>query len=112
MKKSAQEIAEKIKKLVDQLVEISTDKTQGGKPSIQAKPKAKKGAAGGLEILIGEGFFNSPKDLPAAILRLQEIGRYYSRPTVSMNLLNLTKRRTLNRMKDKETKKWKYVIRR
>ncbi len=45
MKKSAQEIAEQIKQLVDQLVEISTDKTQGGKPSIQAKPKAKKGAA-------------------------------------------------------------------
>ena len=112
MKKEALKIAEQIKQLVDQLVEISTAKTQGGKPSIQAKPKAKKGAAGGLEMLIEEGFFNSPKDFPAVIVRLQEIGRYYSKPTVAMNLLNLTKRRTLHRMKDNETKKWKYVIRR
>ncbi|GAG80702.1 unnamed protein product, partial [marine sediment metagenome] len=38
-------------------------------------------------------------------------GHYHKRTAVAMNLLNLTKRRILNRFKNKETKNWEYVIR-
>ncbi len=111
----AQEIAEQVKELVDQLVEMS-----GEKPLIKKTPKRMKtskktvlkGASGALQMLIGEGYFDKPKDLSSVVERMKEIGRYYPRSTISMNLLNLTKRRTLNRLKEKNTKNWEYVIRR
>lgn len=111
MKKTAQEIAKEIKKLVDQLASISSAENSAGKPSVKVKPKAKKGASGALSILIEEEFFDTPKNLSAIMGRLKEIGRYYPKTTVSMNLLNLTRRRTFTRMQDNKTKKWLYVLR-
>ncbi|MCJ7786632.1 hypothetical protein MUP06_00215 [Patescibacteria group bacterium] len=107
MKKEAQKIADQIKQLVDQLAAMATAKSSVGKPLA----KAKKGASGSLSMLIEEGFFDSPKDLPTIMSRLEEIGHWYPKPTVSMNLLNLTKRRTFNRLKDTKNKNWKYVLR-
>jgi len=112
VKKDAQKIAEEIKQLVDQLTEMSINEPSAGKVSGQVKSKHKRGASGALSILIEEGFFNSPKDLSAIMSRLQEIGHWHKKPNVSMNLLNLTKRRTFNRIKDTKTKKWQYVLRR
>lgn len=112
MKKRAQEIAEQIKKLVDQLAAVATGKSSVGKPLVKATTKAKKGASGALSILMEEGFFDTPKSLSEIISKLEEIGHWHKKPAIAMNLLNLTKRRTLNRIKDNETKKWKYVIRR
>lgn len=113
MKKKAQEIAEQIKDLVDQLVALSVEQTPDKKPSKGVKPaKSTKGASGALLILMEEGFFNKPRDLPAVMSRLEEIGRYYPKTTVSMNLLNLTKRRTFSRIKNNKTKKWQYTLRR
>ena len=111
MKKTAQEIAKEIKELVDQLASISSAGTSAGKASVKVKPKAKKGASGALSILIEEEFFDTPKNLSAIMGRLKEIGRYYPKPTVSMNLLNLTRRRMLTRIPDSKTKKWLYVLR-
>lgn len=111
MKKTAKEIAKEIKELVDQLAAISSAGTSAEKHSVKLKPKDKKGASGALSMLIEEEFFDTPKNLSAIMNRLKEIGRYYPRPTVSMNLLNLTRRRTLNRMPDSKTKKWIYVLR-
>ena len=113
MKKEAQKIAEQIKDLVDQLVVLCGEQPSGKKPSKRVKPpKRTKGASGALSILIEEGFFNKPTDLPAVMSRLEEIGRYYPKTSVSMNLLNLTKRRTFSRIKNNKTKKWQYVLRR
>ena len=114
MKKRAQEIAEQIRVLVDQLVLMSGSRPSAEKPSKQTKsPRTKKGASGALSILIEEGFLDSPRDISVVMSKLQEMGRYYSKPLVSMNLLNLTKppRRILTRFKDSKTKKWQYVIR-
>jgi len=111
MKRDAQKIADEIKKLVDQLVAMSGDNSKGKIPQ-QSKPaNVPKGASGAITTLIEEGFFDTPKDLSSIMEKLAEIGRYYPRPTVSMNLLNLTKRRILHRLKDKETENWKYVLR-
>ncbi len=113
MKKEAQEIAEQIKGLVDQLVFLSSDKPSGKKPSKKVKlSKSTKGCSGALSILIEERFFDKPKDLTETMNRLEEIGRYYPKTSVSMNLLNLTKRRTFSRIKNNKTKKWQYVLRR
>ena len=112
MKKGAQEIAQQIKQLVDQLAALSGVKPSAVKPSTQVRPQAPKGCSGGISTLIEEEFFDSPKDLGAVMGKLKEIGHHYSGSTVSMNLLNLTKRRTFTRTKDSKTKKWQYVLRR
>ena|SRR3989304_7180091 len=112
MTKEIQKIAYQIKQLVDQLAVMATAKSSNSHPLAKTAPKPKKGAAGAVSMLIEEGFFNSPKDLSTIMSRLEEIGHWHSKPTVSMNLLNLAKRRIFNRFKDKETKQWKYVLRR
>jgi hypothetical protein len=111
MKKDAHIIADKIKTLVDQLAALSGGQSRG-RLLQQPKPTSvAKGASGALSALMEEGFFDTPKGLSSIFEKLQEIGRYYPRTTVSMNLLNLTKRRVLNRLKDKETRNWQYVLR-
>jgi hypothetical protein len=113
MAKRAEELVAQIKKLVDELDALSHKRV----PLIehganQKNTSSKKGAAGAISMLIEEGFFNSPKDLQAVLERLKEIGRYYTKGLVSMNLLNLTRRRVMNRIKEGDNKNWKYVIRR
>jgi hypothetical protein len=113
MQKSPQQIAEEIKHLVDQLVASTQPAPTHRKEANQiSSVKNTKGAVGALSMLIGEGFFDSPKDLSTVMGKLQEIGRHYPQPSVSMNLLNLTRRRTLTRIMDSKTKAWQYVIRR
>ena len=73
--------------------------------------KDKKGAMGAIQLLIEEGFLDTPKDITAILNKLKEIGHYHQRASVEMNLFNLNKRRELNRFKGQKTKKWEYVIR-
>lgn len=109
----ADELVAQIKKMVDELAALShkhaptTENSENPK-----KSHGKKGAAGAISMLIEEGFFNSPKDLQAILEKFKEIGRYYSKGLVCMNLLNLTRRRVMNRIKEADNKSWKYVIRR
>ena len=108
-----QSIAEQIKLLLDELVTMVEDKPTSKSTSKHqiVKVVAPKGASGALAMLMNEGFFDTPKDISTIMEKLKEIGRYYPQTSVSMNLLNLTKRRTFNRLKDKETKNWLYVLR-
>ncbi len=108
----SQKIVEQIKLLLNELIVLA-----GEKPNSKSNTKNKvasttrKGAAGALAMLIEEGFFDSPKKISVVMKKLKEIGRYYPQTTVAMNLLNLTKRRTFNRLEDKGTKNWLYVLR-
>lgn len=106
-KTRADELVTQINKLVDELATLSTITTSSHKQKI---PSGKDGAAGAISMLIDEGFFDSPKDLQSVLQKLKEIGRYYSRPLISMNLLNLTKRRVFNRLKEGK-QSWQYVLR-
>ena len=108
----AGELVAQIKKLVDELAALSHKHALLTEHSKNPqKSPSKKGAAGAISMLIEEGFFNSPKDLQAVLDKLKEIGRYYPKGLVSMNLLNLTRRRVMNRIKEGDNKNWKYVIR-
>ncbi len=112
MKKDVNKIASEIKELLDQLVTMVSSQKKGKKITKTVKVMTTpKGASGALSMLTQEGFFDTPKDISLVMERLKEIGRYYPRTTVSMNLLNLTKRRIFNRFENKETKNWEYVIR-
>ncbi len=73
------------------------------------KNSTKKGCVGALQSLIEEGFFSELKKLEEVLTKLEEEGEPYSRALVSMNLLNLVKRKVLRRIKRED--KWQYVIR-
>ncbi len=106
------QIIHQIRLLLNELEGIRVKQNEGNR-KIEKKTPAQplKGAIGAITILNDEGFFDSPKDIGAVIKRLEEIGRYYPTPSISMNLLNLTKRRVFNRIKGKDSKNWLYVIR-
>lgn len=108
----AQKIAEQIKLLLDELVVLAGEKPiKKSNNKSQIVNTTRKGAAGALTMLTDEGFFDSPKEISVVMEKLEEIGRYYPQTTIAMNLLNLTKRRKFNRLKDKGTKNWLYVLR-
>ncbi len=69
------------------------------------------GATGGIRWLVEEGKLDSPEQLSEIMEFLRQEGRHYSRPTISMGLLNLVRERVLTRFHDKGDKNWKYVIR-
>lgn len=107
-----QKIADQIKVLLDELVSMTGEKAvakSGAKRVVSTL--APKGASGALKILTDDGFFDTPQEISKIMEKLKEIGRYYPQTSVSMNLLNLKKRREFNRIKDKETKNWLYVLR-
>lgn len=113
MENKAQKIVEQIKLLLDELAVLAGDKAlvRFGSKIKMEKSATKKGASGALTMLTNEGFFDSPKEISTIMEKLKEIGRHYPQTTVAMNLLNLTKRRTFNRLKDKGSKNWLYVLR-
>lgn len=110
-----QKILLEIKSLLNELESLID-----GNPPVNKKKEVKKyssintpkGALGAINMLLEEGFFDSPKDIASVMKKLKEIGHYHNKAAVSMNLLNLTKRRILNRLKDKGMKSWGYVVRR
>lgn len=111
--KDSKTIINEIKSLLDEL-----DASFGAKPGhSQAADKVKsiasfpKGALGAIDMLIEEKFFDAPKGISTVIEKLKGMGHYHKSTAVAMNLLNLTRRRILNRFKNKETKNWEYVIR-
>ncbi len=112
MENNIQKIVDQIKNLVDDLammsggISIKKQKTQK-----RENISIPKGASGALTLLTEDGFFDTPRDIATIMEKLKEIGRYYPQTSISMNLLNLTKRRIFNRLKDKDTKNWLYLLR-
>jgi len=106
-------IINEIKGLLDELSSSFGVKPTYGQAISKAKASAPfpKGALGAINMLIEEKFFDTPKEISAITEKLKEMGHYHKSTAVAMNLLNLTKRRTLNRFKNKETKNWEYVVR-
>ncbi len=111
MKREVNEIVADIKMLLDELIDSREAKISPLNKLTKKKPVSIKGAIGAVKTLIDEGFFDTPKDLGKILERLKEIGHYHPRPAVSMNLLNLTKKRVLNRLKSSGSKNWQYVVR-
>lgn len=115
MKKDPQKISEQIIALVSELVELTGSRVAKNsvtrKNSSTTEKKNTFGATGGIRLLVGEDKLNSPKQLLEIMEFLRQDGRHYSRPTVSMGLLNLVRERVLTRFRDKGDKKWKYVVR-
>jgi len=114
MPRNPKTILSEIRGLIDELeMAMSGDapvhkKSNSKQSSFTSAPK---GALGAVNMLLEEGFFDTPKEIAPIMEKLKQIGHYHKRPAIAMNLLNLTKRRVLNRFKSKDTKNWEYVIR-
>jgi len=112
MSKDVNQLATQIKQLVDELVSLSGQSVSIKKSKIKKSSSAPpKGAAGALSLLKDEGYFDKPRELSAVVDKLKEMGFYHKLTTISMNLLNMTRKRELIRFKSKDTKNWEYVIR-
>lgn len=115
MKKDPKQLAENIIALVSELAELVGGKIETRPVRAPRSPRESRkdtsGATGGLRVLVDEGYFDSPRQLPEIIERLKQEGRHYSSAAISMGLLNLVKERALMRFREKNDKKWKYVIR-
>lgn len=115
MNKDPKQLVKNIIAQVLELAELTGTKIKIKSTENQYDTKETKkdtsGATGGLRVLVDEGYFNEPKQLPAIVERLKQDGRHYSNATISMGLLNLVKGRVLMRFRDKGDKKWKYIIR-
>ena len=116
MNKKQKGIVLKMRNLLDELEKASGIKQSDHKKTRlkQSVSIARKGVMGAILTLVEEGFFNKPQTKSKIMEKLKEIGHYDKPETVSMNLLNLTKKRKkLNRFKHKKYKnQWEYVIRR
>ncbi|MCK5122818.1 MAG: hypothetical protein KAQ87_01565 [Candidatus Pacebacteria bacterium] len=115
MKKNAKQLADSIITQTIELAKLAGVNIEIPKAKIQYNQKNSRkgtaGAAGGLRILVDEGYFNVHKQLSEIIEKLKQEGRPYSNATISMGLLNLVKERILMRFRDNGDKKWKYIIR-
>lgn len=111
-------IITEIETLLEELRD-STGNTTGGVPSstkkvAQRAPKASYvGVAGGIRLLIDEGFFNSPQGMPAVAEKLKKEGFNYRRQVISVALLRLVRSRALVRLPadNDSTEKWVYAVR-
>lgn len=107
-------IISEIRSLIDELEQVSGIVSTSKENPVRQRnfPKiVPKGALGAINMLMEEGFFDEPKEIGLIMEKLKEVGHYHQKPAVAMNLLNLTKRRVLNRFKSKKTKNWEYAIR-
>lgn len=115
MEKDPQKIEEQIIVLLTQLVELAGARVAKNssfrKNAATLEKKDTSGATGGIRLLVEENKLDSPRQLPEIMEYLRQDGRHYSRPTVSMGLLNLVRERVLTRFRDKGDKKWKYAVR-
>lgn len=113
MMRATNEIIANIRKLLEELEGMTDNNSSRSSKRSANKTSAviPKGALGAIQMITEEGFFDTPKEISAVLERLKEIGHYHKPTAIAMNLLNLTKRRTLNRFKNKENKNWEYVIR-
>ena len=104
-------IITEIKNLLDGLEKMLGGTAPTKTPQKYPTVKDKKGAMGVIHSLIEDGFFDSPQTITAIMNELKTIGHSsYKQEAIAMNLLNLTKQRTLKRTKDQGTKKWKYFV--
>lgn len=109
MARTPEKIVAEIVALANELAALKGSTHKAHKTVTRTTPL--KGVAGAQAALMEEGFFNKPKELQAVLNRLKEMGHYHAKSSVAMSLLNMTKRRVLNRFKNGETGNWEYVIR-
>jgi len=109
MKRNKEQI---IKEINDLLIELSSFDKEAD--VMEGKMKAGKknlvsGCIGVLQSLIDDGFFDELKKIENVLVKLEEEGEPYSRELVSMNLLNIVRKKTLRRIK--RDNKWHYIVR-
>lgn len=106
------EIKEEFKKIWDKIHDLEQKKKPDNiLEEKKEEKKAYKGLAGGIRMLIDEGFMDSPKLVKEIHEELKRQGFHYPQPSLSKLLsINFMKnKRILTRIS--EGKNWKYVIR-
>jgi hypothetical protein len=109
MKKTTNEIIAQIRVLLNKLEGVSAKVDSSTTEAVKVVAKKAAGCIGAIQGLIDEGLFESQKTVLQVVDKLNEEGQPYSKALVSMNLLNLVKRKVLRRIKQND--QWQYIIR-
>lgn len=109
MKRNKEQIIKEINILLEELASHKSGSNFLKDNVITKSKKATTGCVGALQSLIDEGFFAELKKIEEVLPKLEEEGEPYSRELVSMNLLNLVKKKVLRRIK--RDNKWNYIVR-
>lgn len=108
-----------MRELLDELEVISgASSKQSRRREAKAKKVSKRkyrGPSGGVQLLLDEGFFKTPKVMAAVEDRLRQEGYHYRQSAVAMALLRAVRKRLLTRLSSKDAKdvkeKWSYAER-
>ena len=109
MKRNKEQIIKEINILIQELASHEGGSTSLKYEMTTTNKKTTTGCVGALQSLIDEGFFAELKKIEEVLPKLEEEGEPYSRELVSMNLLNLVKKKFLRRIK--RDNKWNYIVR-
>jgi hypothetical protein len=106
---NTQERLDKLEARVDSLEKALS--IEGVEKPAAAKSAAYEGLAGGIRMLMANGFFDQPKAIAEIISELNREGYYNTHAGVASTLLItfVGKQKTLTRIK--QGKKWAYVMR-
>lgn len=109
MKRNKEQIIADINVLVQELASHEKETGVYNVKSIRANKNMMTGCIGVLQSLTDDNFFAELKKIEEVLVKLEEEGEPYSRELVSMNLLNLVRKKTLRRIK--RDNKWHYIVR-
>lgn len=109
MKRNKEQIIKEINVLIQELASHESINGSSRDKVITKDRKITTGCVGALQSLIDDDFFAELKKIEEVMLKLEEEGEPYSRELVSMNLLNLVKKKILRRIK--RDSKWHYIVR-
>lgn len=114
-KKTINQIIVEIKKLLKELesrINLNNKRIKDNgvySKDVKSVKRNSIGCIGFVETLISDGYFNSLRTSNNVMNKLEEEGQPYSRPTISMNLLNLVRKKILRRIK--KDGQWQYIVR-
>ncbi|MDD5110234.1 MAG: hypothetical protein PHI63_03385 [Patescibacteria group bacterium] len=113
MPNKPQIIISQIAQLLEELRETLGEKSdlQSRRHFVLPSKRKASGVTGGINTLIHENFFDTPRSLSTVRGKLREMGYFYSDPAIATKLLRLVKSRDLNRIFNQKDNKWEYVIR-
>ena len=109
MKRNKEQIIKEINLLLEELASHESGSNSLKDNVVIKSKKTTTGCVGALQSLIDDGFFAELKKIEEVLPKLEEEGEPYSRELVSMNLLNLVKKKVLRRIK--RDNKWHYIVR-